>query len=664
MDHFLQKSHTFLSLLFLCVFVTVPATPASAQSLPTVPSEMTFAGVPIYLSEAGRLQVQQEVRLLYANRKQLEQDMDALHELVPLWQPFLQNAGLPADFRYVALPFTDTGNTAYWSILAKQIPATGLRVNQAVDETKHPLIATEKVSGFLKELRDKYREDAAQVLLRYLRNGTLTASASSGKSQAKSLVLDIDSPSLLWKILARKIMVEQQEPTYRPAVKYILYTYYGGGGQTLSAIARQLRIPDDRFHPYNDWLRTSVIPFEPPYPVLVRLTDDEFSAVWSAGNGSNRAASASSVGKVDLGFPLLLKSPVRADGLRAPATYYTINEKRGVQAKSCDNPITLAFYGKITPETFLKYNDMTSQDVVRPGQVYYLERKARQAQIPFHIMQRNQSLRDIANVYGMRLSSLLRFNRIKAAKRSGAGRILWLRKKRPRTQPVEYQQLPPEPAPVMPLPTPTLAYTDSSAIPDTAGLGDSLTQLQPIGIQSDTVTAEPNIVQKKSVETVKQADIPKTAAPFRPASQEVVAKKPVETVFVSPTPAAPPKESIKPTEVTVRTHIVKPGQTYYAISRLYGVTPNQLYNWNNLSESTPLEIGQELIVSSTRKSVPRRPVTVTEPAPLVYYVVQPGQTVYRVALINRTTVDNIMKWNNLKDYNIEVGQRLIVRKPE
>jgi len=663
MKHFLQKSHILLSALTFCISISIPIDHVSAQSLPIVPSEMTFAGVSIYLSKEARLQVQQEVRLLYANRKQLEQDMDALYELVPLWQPFLQNAGLPADFRYVALPFANTGNPAYWSVQAKQIPATGLRVNQAVDETRHPLIATEKVSSFLKELRDKYRENAAQVLLRYLRDGTLTTGTSSGKTQAKSVWLDIDSPSLLWKILARKIMIEQQEPAYRPLVKYILYTYYGGG-QTLSAIAQQLRIPDDRFYPYNAWLRTPVTPFEPSYPILVRLTDDEFSTVWSASNGSDRAADASLVGKIDLGFPLLLKSSVRADGLRAPATFYTINERRGVQAKSCDNPITLAFYGNITPEAFLTYNDMTSQDVVRPGQIYYLQRKAKRAQIPFHIMQRNQSLRDIANIYGMRLSSLLRFNRIKAAKRSGTGRILWLRKKRPRSQPVEYQQLPPEPAPLMPLPTPTLAFTDSSAIPATTRPEDSLTLTQLTVKQPDTITVEPNIVPKKSVEIVKQADTLRPAAAPLPTGQKTVVVKPVDTALVPPAPAATSKESTKKTKVTARTHVVKPGQTYYAIAHLYGVTLNQLYSWNNLSETTPLEIGQELIVSPTHKSVPRNPATVREPESVVYYVVQPGQTVYRIALINKTTVDNVMKWNSLKDYTIEVGQKLIVRKPE
>ena len=44
-----------------------------------------------------------------------------------------------------------------------------------------------------------------------------------------------------------------------------------------------------------------------------------------------------------------------------------------------------------------------------------------------------------------------------------------------------------------------------------------------------------------------------------------------------------------------------------------------------------------------------------------YHTVKPGQTVYRVALLNKTTVGEVMRLNNLRNYTIEVGQRLRVR---
>ncbi len=134
-------------------------------------------------------------------------------------------------------------------------------------------------------------------------------------------------------------------------------------------------------------------------------------------------------------------------------------------------------------------------------------------------------------------------------------------------------------------------------------------------------------------------------------------------------------------------------QTYYAISKRYGLTLNQLYRWNNLSERIPLRIGQQLVVGSPGtiagvrglpaekpKAVPvptrppeqkmktilqieRIPIdsSARKPSTARYHIVQPGQTVYRVALLNKVPIEQVMRLNNLRDYTIEVGQRLRVR---
>lgn len=48
------------------------------------------------------------------------------------------------------------------------------------------------------------------------------------------------------------------------------------------------------------------------------------------------------------------------------------------------------------------------------------------------------------------------------------------------------------------------------------------------------------------------------------------------------------------------THIVKPKETLYRISRLYGCTVAQLIQWNNLQNHT-IRIGQALIIKSSKK---------------------------------------------------------------
>ncbi|RZK68650.1 MAG: LysM peptidoglycan-binding domain-containing protein [Pedobacter sp.] len=47
---------------------------------------------------------------------------------------------------------------------------------------------------------------------------------------------------------------------------------------------------------------------------------------------------------------------------------------------------------------------------------------------------------------------------------------------------------------------------------------------------------------------------------------------------------------------------------------------------------------------------------------MTYYFVKPGQTLYRIALINKVGVNDLMRWNKLTSFTIEVGQKLLVQK--
>lgn len=623
--------------------------PLGAQSLPDVPYDLDFAGVSVHLTEPGRLQVQREIQQIYANRTGLQRDLDALRQLRPLLFPLLKDAKLPDDFCYVALPFTIVDPNAYWAVRREQIKGLGLLVNERVDERYHPIVATQAVLSNLSRLQ-QMDGNTVQTLLDYLQPDS--RSAGSAQVDPVYILLSPQSPPLIWKILARKLVFEQEEPTYRPAVRYVLYSYENGGGQTVRSIARRLNLTEDRFTPFNTWLKGSTVPTDKVYPVLIRVTADEFPGVRSLGESERSPVSS---GQVDVGFPVLVKQSVREEGLRASAVFYTINDRRGIQAQACDNAITLAYYGDLSVDNFLAHNDLTEKDIVRPGEIYYLERKAKRAKVPFHVVQKNQTLREVSNMYGVRLRSLMRFNRIEPTQRMQAGRILWLQTKRPRRYPIEYRDPPVQETKPAPNPEPTLTPTDSLAIVADSSLRES----EPVRVQNRagrqavnkplTVT-DPDLTER----SVDVAD--ETSDPLLDESKE-----------------------------PLKLHVVKPGQTYYAIARLYGVSVQQLYAWNNLSEQIPLEVGQELIIDTSQKqSRPRvaRTRTVKEklrlnpapgplmntsfavaPAPLIrYYVVQPGQTLYRVALINKVQIEDLMRWNNLKNYTIEIGQKLLIRK--
>ena len=97
-------------------------------------------------------------------------------------------------------------------------------------------------------------------------------------------------------------------------------------------------------------------------------------------------------------------------------------------------------------------------------------------------------------------------------------------------------------------------------------------------------------------------------------------------------------------------YVVAPGDSLWAIARQYGVTVDQLKQTNNLV-SDLLTVGMELKIP-TKSTIP--PTNEMD----VVYTVKPGDSLYRIALANNITVDQLRKYNNLTSDMLSVGQKL------
>lgn len=90
------------------------------------------------------------------------------------------------------------------------------------------------------------------------------------------------------------------------------------------------------------------------------------------------------------------------------------------------------------------------------------------------------------------------------------------------------------------------------------------------------------------------------------------------------------------------TYIVKAGDNLYAISRNYGLSVDELMNFNNLNTNI-LNIGQTLKIPTSE---------------IDFYTVKSGDSLYSIARKYNTTVDTLKQKNNLTSNTITVGQIL------
>jgi LysM repeat protein len=108
-------------------------------------------------------------------------------------------------------------------------------------------------------------------------------------------------------------------------------------------------------------------------------------------------------------------------------------------------------------------------------------------------------------------------------------------------------------------------------------------------------------------------------------------------------------------------HVVASGDSLWLISIKYGTTVEALMKLNNLTTAN-IYIGQVLKVAETSIQVPSIiPTPAPAPAPVVEavtYKVAAGDSLWTIAQKYKTTIDALMKLNNLTSSNIYVGQVL------
>ncbi len=108
-----------------------------------------------------------------------------------------------------------------------------------------------------------------------------------------------------------------------------------------------------------------------------------------------------------------------------------------------------------------------------------------------------------------------------------------------------------------------------------------------------------------------------------------------------------------PAQAQARTHVVQPGDNLYRISLKYAVTVEDLMRANGLVDPRRLRVGQVLLIPD---AAPSPPVPVAPAA----YVVQRGDTLFRIAQRFGVTVRALMDANNLRTEAIFVGQVLAI----
>ncbi len=146
----------------------------------------------------------------------------------------------------------------------------------------------------------------------------------------------------------------------------------------------------------------------------------------------------------------------------------------------------------------------------------------------------------------------------------------------------------------------------------------------------------------------------------RPATY-IAAKQPEQAPAAGE--VAPAAEAQRPEPPAGMTeHCVQKGETLYKIASAYGVSIDQLCQWNSISRTSTLSIGQRLAVAPGNKPVQTaqaaKPAQ-TQPSAAQYHTIAKGETLSAIARTYHTSVAEICRINNLENPDrLALGQKL------
>lgn len=114
-----------------------------------------------------------------------------------------------------------------------------------------------------------------------------------------------------------------------------------------------------------------------------------------------------------------------------PKGVFKVNHTKAIVAPKGSSYLAIAQEHNISLSRLFEFNDMEPQEVTTKDQLLFLQRKRKTGNNDYHIIEKDETLHDIAQAEGIRLTSLMQFNRLAQGLMPMSGEQLYLKKKAP-----------------------------------------------------------------------------------------------------------------------------------------------------------------------------------------------------------------------------------------
>ncbi|MCC5932521.1 MAG: LysM peptidoglycan-binding domain-containing protein [Cyclobacteriaceae bacterium] len=634
--------------LFVTIFFGLNFSYVKAQSVPKVPAVMYLGDLELNIKETARRQIQSDVDALHRHTGYFQRKVDQIDLYFPIIERIFRQENVPEEFKYlviqesslVADAVSTSNAVGFWQFKQETGLEVGLRIDNLVDERMNIVSSTHGAARYLKKNYFFFNNWIYSLMAYNTGAGGAERFIENKYRGAKKMDIDQGTHWYVKKFLAHKVAFEPFVGK-NPNQNLFLFEYTDGSNQTLNQIASEFNLSSNAVADYNKWLKKGRIPDDKPYTVILPMPASEremlarkyspketresrsSETVVATETDHRRSSRYNSFQAMDESkkFPILKSHKITGN--------VTVNGIPGMVAKPNQKVQSALVESGLDERRFRKYNDMTYDDPMVEGQVYYFKSKKGKAGTHYHVMKPGETLWDVSQQYGVKMKKIISKNRMETELEARAGRVLWLRFIRPESIPVEYQKTEVAQA------APVKSSSPIQAKPD-----------ENLPVKTVEKPSNPKVIYTLEEIEEKDKNLTSTKESTRLQTDQNVKKEPI---------TARNQESVPPMPLQSDKHIVQKGETLFFIARKYNLSVDDLRLWNQLNENDVLSPGQSLHLNNTQISH----IIKTDGSPSeIIYIVQTEDTLYGIARKHNVSIKQILEWNNKEDFVIKPGERL------
>jgi LysM repeat protein len=486
---------------------------------------------------------------------------------------------------------------------------------------------------------------------------------------------------------------------------------------TANECFRSYSNPEQSFIDHSDHLKSS-----PRYSNLFNLDVTDYKA-WATGLKAAGYATRSNYAELLIGIieRYQLYEYDKFQSTKPQSTeksaQFVYNGIAAVMVRDGDNYDNITRDNKITMEKLVKFNDLEPNQPLKADMILYLKSKKSKGKESYHIVKDGESMYGISQDYAIKLDNLLAMNLMTPNEMPATGEIIYLKQKRSDPPALRQKELVKEVVTNEEPQETVFSDTQKKNIEqnnDFVMPKKDTTQVVPVPTPKEP---EPNVQPVVSNPTVQPAVAQVTDNSVKnedifAAKNNVQITPPVNPSTAVATASATPSVNpvVKPIAATSNTtdiHIVQKGESMFSISKLYGMKVTDLQNLNGMSDYS-IKIGQKLFIKKNMAgNTTSTPTQVVTPAPVkpttttktniapattfnqvnnsninqtvnnitpvdtskklkdtIYHVVEQGETFFSISRDFKIKITDIIGWNKLKEYKLNVGQKIVVGAPE